>query len=56
MKKCIESLLVGGDEVEIIIVNDGSVDETGKIADDYAKRYPSIIKAIHQPNGGMVKL
>lgn len=52
MKKCIESLLVGGDEVEIIIVNDGSVDETGKIADDYAKRYPSIIKAIHQSNGG----
>lgn len=52
MKKCIESLLVGGDEVEIIIVNDGSVDETGEIADDYVKRYPSIIKAIHQPNGG----
>ena len=52
MKNCVESLLVGGDDVEIIIVNDGSVDETGKIADEYAERYPSIIKAIHQPNGG----
>lgn len=52
MDKCIESLLVGGDDVEILVVDDGSSDNTASIADDYANRYPNIIKAIHQPNGG----
>lgn len=52
MEKCIESLLPGGEDVEIIIVNDGSKDDTGRIADDYASRYPGIVKAIHQENGG----
>lgn len=52
MRKCIDSLLVGKDEVEIIIVNDGSHDKTGEIADEYQKKYPNIIKAIHKENGG----
>lgn len=52
MEKCIESLLVGGDEVEIIIVDDGSKDRTAEIADAYAEKYPTIVKAIHQENGG----
>jgi len=52
MKTCINSLLEGGEEVEIILVNDGSKDETGKIADEYALEYPNIIRAIHQENGG----
>lgn len=52
MGKCVESLLKGGDDVEIIIVNDGSTDETGEIADRYAAEYPSIIKAVHKENGG----
>lgn len=52
MHKCINSLLVGGDEVEIIIVNDGSKDDTARIADEYAAKYPSIVKAVHQENKG----
>ncbi len=52
MKRAIETLLTGGNDVEIIIVDDGSVDDTAKIADKYAARYPEIIKAIHQENGG----
>ena len=52
MRKCIESLLPGGEEVEIIIVNDGSKDGTGAIADEYAEKYPTIVKAVHQENGG----
>lgn len=52
MRKCIESLLIGGEDVEIIIVDDGSADSTGKIADEYESKYPNIVKAIHQENGG----
>ncbi|MDF2590412.1 MAG: hypothetical protein K0S41_4255 [Anaerocolumna sp.] len=52
MSHAIESILTGGNDVEIIIVNDGSIDDTGKIADEYAAKYPGIIKAIHQENGG----
>ena len=52
MEKCIESLLKGGEEVEILVVNDGSSDRTAEITDAYAEKYPTIIKAIHQENGG----
>ena len=31
MENCVRSLLVGGDEVEILVINDGSKDDTAKI-------------------------
>lgn len=53
MRHCIESLLEGGDEVEILIVDDGSTkDDTARIADEYERNYPGICRAIHQENGG----
>lgn len=52
MEKCIDSLLIGGEDVEIIIVDDGSKDMTPEIADSYAKKHPGIVRAIHQENGG----
>lgn len=53
MRNCIESLLPGGEEVEILIVNDGSTkDHTAAIADEYEQQYPTICRAIHQENGG----
>lgn len=52
MRKCVESLLPGGEDVEILLVDDGSTDTTGAIADAYEAEYPGIIKAIHQENGG----
>ena len=56
MEKCIKSLLPGGKYVEIIIVDDGSFkDDTARIADEYAAKYPDIIKAVHQENGGTAK-
>lgn len=52
MSKCIDSLLIGGDEVEIIIVNDGSTDETLTIANEYQKAFPQMVKVINQENKG----
>ena len=52
MERCIHTLLTGGTDVEILIINDGSTDDTGKIADDYASKYPDIVRVIHQLNGG----
>lgn len=52
MKKCVDSLLKGGEDVEILIIDDGSTDETARIADEYEAAYPSIVRAIHKENGG----
>ena len=52
MARCIESLLPGGEDVEIIIIDDGSKDKTGEIADAYQKQYPDLVKVIHKENGG----
>ena len=53
MAHAIDSVLPAGEDVEILIVNDGSnKDETARIADDYAAKYPAIVRAIHKENGG----
>ena len=53
MRKCIDSLLVGGEDVEILIVDDGSTkDRTAEIADEYEAQFPTIVRAIHKENGG----
>lgn len=51
MDKCIQSLLTAGDEAEILLIDDGSTDETGAIADRYAAEHANV-RTIHQPNGG----
>lgn len=57
MDKCIESILAcdeeGRGDIEILIVDDGSTkDETPEKADEWQRRHPGIIRAIHQENGG----
>ena len=53
MDHCIETLLTAGEEAEIILVDDGSTkDDTPQKCDAWQEKYPTIIRAIHQPNGG----
>ena len=55
MDKCIESILAfedGRGDLEILIVNDGSTDDTPQKADEWHERYPDTIYAIHKENGG----
>ena len=56
MRKCIESLLVANQPCEILLVNDGSTDQTGDIAREYAVR-DARVRVIDQQNanwGGVV--
>ena len=53
MSHAVDTLLTGGEDIEIIIVDDGSAkDNTLEIAKEYEKKFPNIVKAIHQENGG----
>ena len=52
LPQCMESLLAQSyPEVEIILVDDGSTDETGSVCDRYASEYESV-KVFHQNNQG----
>ena len=52
MSKAIETLLTGGNDMEIIIVNDGSSDDTQRIGESYQEKYPRIVRIVSQENGG----
>ena len=52
LDRSIPSLVTGGDDVEIIIVNDGSKDNTLQIARKYEEQYPNCVKVIDKENGG----
>lgn len=55
ISRTIDSLLAQRvDAMEIIVVDDGSHDQTGKICDDYAQQH-ECVKVIHQQNGGVSK-
>ena len=55
LENCVESILKQTyDNYEIIIVDDGSTDETGKIADELLTRSMQI-NVVHQSNGGASK-
>lgn len=53
LNRCVDSMLVEEvlDQLEIIIVNDGSKDGTLAIANDYKQRYPQSVVVIDKPNG-----
>lgn len=53
LRKCIDSILEQDyKNFEIILINDGSTDDSGKICDEYAEKYKNI-NVYHQKNGGI---
>lgn len=54
LRRCIDSVIIQnmGDEIELLLINDGSKDSSGKICDEYSERY-HWIKTFHIPNGGV---
>ena len=53
IRRCIDSVLCQiNSSIEIILVDDGSPDNSGKICDDYASKY-ECIQVIHKTNGGL---
>ena len=56
LPNCLKSLLAQTYEnIEIVVVNDGSTDDTGSIAESFSTMYPDIIKVVHQKNMGVSK-
>ncbi len=54
LRKCLDSVICpGAGDYEVIVVNDGSTDSSPGIAQEYAAKYPTLIKLISTPNGGL---
>lgn len=41
------------DNIQVILVDDGSTDSSGRICDEYAQQYPKNIQVLHKENGGV---
>lgn len=53
LDRAVQSVLCQMDDsIELILVDDGSVDSTGKICDGYSEKYPNI-RVVHKKNGGL---
>ena len=54
LENCLDSLCLPDllDLLEVIVVDDGSTDRTGSLADGYQARFPRTVRVIHKENGG----
>lgn len=52
MEKAVSGLLTGGEEMDILLVDDGSTDGTPDLCDRLAAAHPGVVRVIHQPNAG----
>ena len=52
LRRCVERMTPAGEELDILIVDDGSTDDTPALADTLAAEHPNIVRVIHQENGG----
>ncbi|AFM43027.1 glycosyl transferase [Desulfosporosinus acidiphilus SJ4] len=49
---CLDTLIQGGPEIEVIVVDDGSTDNTAAVAQEYCDRFPAIVRLEQKENGG----
>ena len=55
IRQCLDSIILDEEQMkwlEVIVVNDGTPDQSSVIAHEYEKRYPQAIKVIDKENGG----
>lgn len=56
LEQCLDSIVVGNVNMlgmlEVIVIDDGSTDQSGEIAEQYAQQYPCM-RVIHQKNAGV---
>ena len=52
LRHCLDTVVLGGQEVEVIVVDDGSTDSTAEIAREYCARFPGIVFLEQKENGG----
>lgn len=56
LREAVDSLIsqdIGFENIQLIMVDDGSPDGSGAICDEYAARYPDNVVVIHKENGGV---
>jgi len=56
LAEAVESILkqdIGRENLQLILVDDGSVDRSGELCDQFASKHPAVIKVIHQENAGV---
>lgn len=52
LSACLDSLIVPSlDEVEVLVINDGSTDSSLEIASEYSRRYPNVFRVVDKSNG-----
>lgn len=54
IRTCLDSVLAQrGADFEVVLLDDGSTDGSGAICDEYARKYPEIVRVIHKENEGL---
>lgn len=58
LDECLHSILSQATEFkgecEVLLIDDGSTDRSGKICDEYLEKYPGIIRVFHNTNHGLL--
>ena len=58
LDECINSIIeqskVIDNDLEVLLIDDGSTDNSGSICDSYENKYPDLIRVFHKENEGLL--